>query len=78
MKLNNCLDDFQSGFRANHSTETVLVKLINDIHLNTDAHKASVLVLLDLSAAFDTVDHNILLHRLEHWVGVSGPIRRKG
>ena len=74
LTLNNCLDDFQSGFRANHSTETALVKVINDIRLNTDAGKASVLVLLDLSAAFDTVDHNILLHRLEHWVGVSGVV----
>ena len=74
LTLNNCLDDFQSGFRANHSTETALGKVINDIRLNTDAGKASVLVLLDLSAAFDTVDHNILLHRLEHWVGVSGVV----
>ena len=74
LTLNNCLDDFQSGFRANHSTETALVKVINDIRLNTDAGKASVLVLLDLSAAFDTVDHNILLHQLEHWVGVSGVV----
>ncbi|KAL2093106.1 hypothetical protein ACEWY4_010418 [Coilia grayii] len=71
---NSCFDKFQSGFRANHSTETALIKVINDIHLNSDVGKTSVLVLLDLSAAFYTVDHCILLHRLEHWVGFTGTV----
>ena len=71
--LNNCFDDFQSGFRPHHSTETALIKVTNDIRLNTDRNKVTVLVLLDLSAAFDTVDHVILLQRLEDWVGISGP-----
>ncbi len=51
-----------------HSKETALIKIINDIRFNSDSSKISVLVLLDLSAAFDTVDHNILLQRLENWV----------
>ncbi len=48
------------------------IKIINDIRFNSDSGKISVLVLLDLSAAFDTVDHNILLERLENCVGLSG------
>ena len=48
--------------------------MLNDIRLNTDSGYVSVLVLLDLSAAFDTVDHRILLHRLENWVALSGAV----
>ena len=71
----NCaFDTFQSGFRSNHSTETALVKVVNDFRINADSKKLSVLALLDLSAAFDTVDHNILIDRLENWVGLTGPV----
>ena len=56
------------------ATETALIRVLNDIRLNTDSGKVSVLVLLDLSAAFDTVDHSILLNRLETWAGLSGTV----
>lgn len=74
MMQNNLFNSFQSGFRPQHSTETVLIKVLNDIRRNTDAGKSSVLLLLDLSAAFDTVDHNILLSRLEQWVGLTDTV----
>ena len=71
---NDILEKFQSGFRANHSTETALTKIISDLRLSTAANKVSALILLDLSAAFDTIDHNILIDRLESWVGLSGHV----
>ncbi len=46
--------------------------MLNDLLLSVDSGDNAVLVLLDLSTAFDTVDHNILLSRLEHWVGIKG------
>ena len=71
----NCLlDKFQSGFRPNHSTETALLKITNDIRTNLNSKKPTILVLLDLSAAFDTVDHTILTDTLKDWVGLNGPV----
>ena len=62
----------QSGFRANHSTESALLRVQNDILRSADLGKVSLLVLLDLSAAFDTIDHQVLFERLESNLGISG------
>ena len=62
----------QSAYRVGHSTETALLKIQNDILSAMDKQRVTLLVLLDLSAAFDTIDHQVLLHRLQVTYGVTG------
>ena len=62
----------QSAYRKGHSTETVLLKVQNDILMNMNCKHVTLLVLLDLSAVFDTVDHNILLALLKSSIGING------
>ena len=64
-------NQYQSAYRKFHSTETALLK-IHDIPSLMDDGKVTALTLLDLSAAFNTIDHTILLSRLDDWFGVSG------
>ena len=64
----------QSAYKRFHSTETALLKIHNDIICNMDNGKVTALTLLDLSAAFDTIDHAILLERLYGHFGISGTV----
>jgi len=64
----------QSAYRRNHSTETALIKVVSDIPNAADVRKVTLLGLLDVSAAFDTVDHVILLRRLELSLGLGGSV----
>ena len=62
----------QSAYKRNHSTETALLRVMNDILLNMNKQHVTIIVSLDLSAAFDTVDHSILLNRLSSKLGLNG------
>ena len=64
----------QSAYRSGHSTESCLLKVMSDILDAADSGEVSLVGLLDLSAAFDTVDHDILLHRLQSSFGIGGVI----
>ena len=74
INCNQLLSDFQSAYCPHHSTETALLKVTNDLLSAMDDGKISVLVLLDLSAAFDTIDHEILLHRLHNVFGFGNTV----
>ena len=62
---------FQSAYRKHHSTESALLNIHNDILLNMAKGSVTALALLDLCAAFNTIDHTILLDRLNGYYGIS-------
>jgi len=62
----------QSAYRKFHSTKTAVAKVYNDLLLAADSGEVAALCLLDLTAAFDTVDHELLLLRLERQFGLCG------
>ena len=72
MLEHSLLEPAQSAYRRNHSMESALLQVRSDVLQATDGKKCVMLVLLDPSAAFDTIDHDILLLRLEIDIGVCG------
>ena len=72
MDVNNIHEAMQLAYKKHHSTETALLYIQNDILNSIDQHKVELLVLLDLSVAFDTIDHKLLINRLLSKLGLSG------
>ena len=68
----NLIPDFQSAYLKNYSMETSLLKLTNDILWGFGSQNITSAVILDLSAAFDTIDHDILLTIFSNHFGIQG------
>ena len=64
--------NFQSTYKWDHSCETVLLKILNDLLWSMERQSVIALLLLDLSVAFDTVSHTVLLKVLEYKFGIKG------
>lgn len=74
LEVNKLHHPYQSAYRPHHSVETAMTRVYNDIMCALDQQQGVILVLLDLSAAFDTVDHELLLHRLRTRFGLGGSV----
>ena len=72
MTVNNLHSKYQHGYKKCHGTDTLLLKLVNDVLIGFEGNSGTILLLIDLSAAFDTVDINKLLHILENDIGIRG------
>lgn len=70
LTVNSLNEVFQSAYKKNQSTESALSRVTNDILRAIDDNSSTFLLLLDLSSAFDTVNHSILLNRQEHRFGI--------
>ena len=70
-KIKDLDEPLQSAYKTGYSTETALLKITNDIMLNMDKQQVTLMVLLDMSAAFDTIPHHLFLARLKRTFGIS-------
>ena len=74
LDANDLLPRYQSAYRRDHSTETALLKVLSDLITAVDSGQLALLSLLYMSAAFDTVDHDILLQRLDGTYEIQGKV----
>ena len=72
----NFYNTFQSAYRPGHSTETTLLKVVDDLFLSLSKGNISVLALLDFYSAFDTIDHLIFVHRLHADFGFTDSVHQ--
>ena len=70
----NLFAKYQSGYRKGHSCDTAVLKIQNDTLMMIDNRSHAVLMMLDLSAAFDTVNHAVLIKKLKNFYGLGGNI----
>ncbi len=74
VKVNNFHDDLQSVYCQFHSTEISLLRYKEDVLSEMDNQRFTLVFMFDLSAAFDTIDHGIMLQRLSERFGVQGDL----
>ena len=74
LEQNNLMIDNQYGYKKSHSTEMLLLKVLNNLFESCDKNIPSIVLLLDLSAAFDTIDHKKLLEILYRDIGITGVV----
>ena len=67
-------NNLQSAYKKFHSTESAFLKVENDVLRNMQKDRVKALTLLDLPAAFDTIDHLTLINHLSSWYGISGTV----
>ena len=72
LERNDLSNQYQSAYNKFHSTETALHMVVNDIILNIDEERVTAFTLLDLSAAFDTLDYSSITNLLSTWYGIDG------
>ena len=74
--INRLLPDNQSSYRKYHSTETALVKVHNDILTSMDREEITFIILIDLSAALDTINHSLMIDILKNDFGIAGVVKK--
>ena len=74
LAINNIHDIFRSAYRPGISTETALIRITDDVYYALDNKCFTALIMIDMSAAFDTIDNIILFHRLSHHFGINNSV----